>query len=413
MSCRCFEAVSRTYNVATIMKLLFLTSRFPFPLEKGDKLRSYYFLRELSRKHQVILVSLNETPVSEEHKQHIAEMVHSLHIFPLKRFSRTLNTFFALFQRRPLQAGYFYSRKARKAVLDIIQSEQPDHVFCQLLRTALLVKNINIPKTLDYQDVFSYGVKRRIPKSNVLMSIILRIEYHKLRKFEERIFHWFDHTTIITETDRALMSVKDPNAIHIVSNGVDFEYFNPDLFQSTEKKYDLLFTGNMGYPPNVNCATYIAKEVMPAIRNTYPGLRVAFAGANPAPAVVRFQSDHIHVTGWVEDIRPYYASSLIFLAPMQIGTGLQNKLLEAMAMGMPCITSSLANAALGAEPETHLLVGDSPNEIASHIEKLLTDATFRSRIAENGKTFVRERFSWKTQAERLEQLFHGEKENNS
>lgn len=203
------------------------------------------------------------------------------------------------------------------------------------------------------------------------------------------------------------MPVTEKDQIHVISNGVDIEFFDLSKVEKTEKRYDIIFTGNMGYPPNVDCAQYIAREVLPLIIKKYPSIRIVFAGASPHPKVLRLACNNIEVTGWVEDIRKYYAASGIFLAPMQIGTGLQNKLLEAMAMSLPCVTSELANSALGAVHGNHILVGNTPEEIAKHIDTLICDSDFASELARNGQKFVSENFSWKTQAEKLHRILTG------
>jgi polysaccharide biosynthesis protein PslH len=390
------------------MKLIFLTSRFPYPLEKGDKLRSYFLLKELSRYHEIILVSLNENKVKNEHIAHLENIVSKVYVFPLSLFSRYYNTLLAFFSGRPLQAGYFYNCRINRQIRKIIREESPDHIFCQLLRTALYVKGVSIPKTIDYQDVFSYGIKRRLDKSTFPFSLVLRLEYSRLKKFESRIFSWFDHRLIITETDRDLMPVAHKEKIHIISNGVDFEYFDYNAFTPAEKTYDILFTGNMGYPPNVDCAMYIAKKILPLLKIKFPEIRIVFAGANPHPSLLKLNHKQIVVTGWVEDMREYYASAKVFAAPMQIGTGLQNKLLEAMAMKIPCVTSELANSALGAENGNEILVGDTPEAVAEHIMNLLNNNDYSAEIALNGYHYVKNNFSWNGQVAKLHSIIMNE-----
>jgi len=386
------------------MKLVFLTSRFPYPLEKGDKLRSYHFIKELSHKNEVILISLNESKVDEEHLKHMKSIVSEVHVFHLSKISRYFNTFLALFKNIPLQVGYFYNPFVKKKIKKIINTNNPEHIFCQLLRTTEYVKKLIYPKTLDYQDVFSHGVKRRIIKSKFFLRLALQIEYKKLMAYEEKVFEYFENKIIISETDRDLIPHIDKDKIQVVPNGVDFEYFNPELFQNSPKKYDLLFTGNMGYPPNIDCSLFIAKKVIPLLNLTYPSLTLCIAGANPHSVLTKLNQKNITVTGWVDDIRPFYAASKIFLAPMQIGTGLQNKLLEAMSMGLPCITSNLANSALNAKPNVEILVADNAEEVARHIVTLMEDKEFAAKLAENGKKFVLENFSWKYKVDLIEKI---------
>ncbi len=194
----------------------------------------------------------------------------------------------------------------------------------------------------------------------------------------------------------------DRDKITIISNGVDFNYFSP---QNVEKKYDLVFTGNMGYPPNVNAAMFLAKEILPLVRKQKPGIKIAFAGATPHKSILDLQSDTITVTGYVDDLREYYALSRFFIARKQIGTGLQNKLLEAMSMCIPCITSQLANSALGASEGSEILIGNEPADYAKHILYLLDHPEQANELAEKGQSFVKLNYSWEAEARRLGELF--------
>jgi glycosyltransferase involved in cell wall biosynthesis len=160
----------------------------------------------------------------------------------------------------------------------------------------------------------------------------------------------------------------------------------------------------MGYPPNVNAAEFLAREILPLVHQSKPGARLLLAGASPDKRVLALQTDKIQVTGWVDDIRECYAKARIFIAPMQIGTGLQNKLLEAMAMKIPCITSPLANSALGAKDGKDILVGNNPAEYAAHIIKLLENTAFADEIAEAGYHFVTGNYDWERATSKLEEM---------
>lgn len=388
------------------MKLIFLTSRFPYPLEKGDKLRSYNIIKELSKNNEIILISLNDIHLKDEYIEHMKKYVKEVHVFNIKKLSCYFNTFLAFFKNIPLQVGYFYNPLVKRKIQKIINNSKPDHIFCQLVRTTEYVKDLDIKKTLDYQDVFSHGVKRRIKKVNFAFSYILKLEYKKLLAYEKKIFDYFDHKVIISEPDRDLIPHKNKNEIHVIANGVDSEYFNPELFKNKSLKYDLLFTGNMSYPPNIDCSIFIVKRLLPLIRKTHPEITFCIAGANPHKSILKLKSDKVFVTGWVDDIRLYYSSSKIFLAPMQIGTGLQNKLLEAMAMGLPCVTSSLANSALHAKDGKEILVADWAEDFSKHIIKLIEQPSYASEIAVNGQQFLLNNYSWRVKTDMIQKIIN-------
>lgn len=385
------------------MKLLVILPRFPYPIEKGDKLRAYHQLRILSASFDIILVAISHAKVKQADIDKVKPYCKSITIIRQRWFAVLINVVRAFFNGWPLQAGFYYSNRGQRKINRLIETEKPAHVYCQLLRTAAYALNFKGSKTLDYQDVFSKGIERRIPSANPLLRPLFKLEYLRLQRYEKKLFSQFDNKTIISEPDRNYITHPDRNEIVIIPNGVDRKYFSPG---KTTITHELIFTGNMGYPPNVDCAEYLVNKVLPIIHRTHPHTRIMLAGASPHSRVKALASDKVTVTGWVDDIRACYLSAIIFMAPMQIGTGLQNKLLEAMSMRLPCITSSLCNAALGAVDGTDILLGDTPESVAAHAIELLDNQPFRLQLAENGFFFSRRNYSWEGATEKLAALFN-------
>jgi glycosyltransferase involved in cell wall biosynthesis len=263
-----------------------------------------------------------------------------------------------------------------------------------------------MPKSLDYMDVLSKGMERRISKSRFFLRPFVQIEAQRLKKYEHFIFNSFQNKIIISEQDRDLIIHAKNDHIEIIRNGVDEEFFEPRI---SEVKYDLIFTGNMSYPPNVDGVEYLVNKVLPLVWKENPAVTLAIVGANPTQKVLGFAQKNIIVTGWVDDIRAYYAASKVFIAPMQIGTGLQNKLLEAMSMKLPCITSILANNALNAVDQKSILIAETPEQYKVAIDSLLTNQEYSNKIAAEGKKFVGLNYDWQASTEQLENLFlkHG------
>ena len=208
---------------------------------------------------------------------------------------------------------------------------------------------------------------------------------------------------IISAQDRDLLYHPQRDQVKVIPNGVDTEFFSP---RPAPKTHDLVFTGNMNYPPNIDSVLYLVNKVLPLVRKDRPQTTLLISGVDPTARVRELArlDPLITVSGRVPDIRDSYATATVFAAPMQIGTGLQNKLLEAMAMRMPCVTSSLANNAVGAEPNESILIGTEPGDYAAHILRLLGDENERERIAANGYRFVRTNFDWGRNADALDAL---------
>ena len=383
------------------MKLFFLLPRVPYPTEKGDKLRAFNQLKQLSRKHEVILCALNDSVLHEDAKKVLSMYAKHVYIIDISKPSIFLHLVQTLFSDKPLQVGYFFNKRINGIIRSLIDKHKPDHIFCQLIRVAEYVKGIPIPKTLDYQDVFSKNVERRLATAPFYMKPFLRMEYRRLLRYENEVFGMFDNKIIISTPDRDLIPHPDREKIVVVRNGVDTTFFLP---MDREKQYDLVFTGNMGYPPNINAAEFLVHKILPLVQMRKPGIRILIAGASPSLRVSVLKSEQVEVSGWVPDMRECYAMAKIFIAPMQIGTGLQNKLLEAMAMQIPCITSPLANQALQAKENEEILIADTPEAYAHHILFLLDNPAKATQIAKAGYEYILRNFSWEAETEKIEKL---------
>ena len=375
------------------MRIFVLLPRIPYPLEKGDKLRAYHQIKQLSKDNEIVLCALNDNGKVDEQQafQALQPYCHSINFIRLSKPRILLGLLRAFFKGLPMQCGYFYNRKAAKKVDALIAKHQPDMLFGQLLRVAEYIRHQDLPKAIDYQDVFSYGMKRRRDIANALVKPVYNMEYQRLCRYEAAIFDDFNIKTIISEPDRDLIPHPKKNEILIIPNGVDHDYFKP---QRREKRFDIVFTGNMSYAPNVNAVEYLANEILPIVWKTLPNATMYIAGANPDPKVKKAANDRIIVSGWLDDIRDAYAQSRVFIAPMRIGTGLQNKLLEAMSMRLPAITSPLANASLGAQAGKEILVGSNAEALAQHLITLLTDEEKATQIAQSGYVFTNRVYDW-------------------
>lgn len=384
------------------MKIFVLLPRIPYPLEKGDKLRAFNQIKQLSKRNEIVLCALNDNAKVNEQDafRALQPYCQSINFIKISKPQILLGLIRAFFKGLPMQCGYFYNHKAAKKVSTLIAKHKPDMLFCQLLRTAEYIRHKDIPKTIDYQDIFSYGMKRRADVASFVKRPIYNMEYRRLCRYEAAIFDDFDVRTIISEPDRALFPHEKRDEILIVPNGVDHEKYHP---MDREKKYDLVFTGNMSYAPNVNAVEYLANEILPIVWKTLPNVKMYIAGATPDPRVKKCANEKIIVSGWLDDIRTAYAESRVFIAPMRIGTGLQNKLLEAMSMRLPAITSPLANASLGAKPNEEILVGSNAQEMAQHIVTLLTDKEKADRLAQAGFDFTNRVYDWGKATEVMEE----------
>ncbi len=380
-------------------KILVVLSRVPYPLDKGDKLRAFHQIKSLSEQHEVYLFAVNDAKLHPQAIEVLKKYCKEICIASINKIEIVFNLALGFFGSKPFQVYYFHHSSAQKKFDAFYQKIDPDAIYCQLIRTAEYAKHINkVPKTIDYQDAFAKGVERRIKNAPFYFKPFFRAEFERLRQYEHIIFHYFEHHVIISAQDKNLIIHEENNRIEVIPNGVDLDYFTPQIIT---KDYDLVFTGNMSYPPNVNCALFLVNEVMPLIWLQKPNTNILISGTSPVKEVMSLASEKVKVSGWVDDIRQSYARSKIFIAPMQIGTGLQNKLLEAMAMKIPCITSPLANAPLGAKSGEEIMVGENKNVIAQIVLDLLDNPSKMQELANNGRLFVEQNYSWNTHNKKL------------
>jgi len=371
-------------------QILVVLSRFPYPLEKGDKLRAFYQIKELSRQYRITLFTTSDQRIEPADFQKVDAFCDKVIVHHLSLSKRIGSLLTALVTDKPFQVHYFNSLAGRTRIKSEILDNNFEHIYCQLIRSAEYVKNIHhIPKTIDYMDAFSAGIERRINKRPWYDRWLFRMESKRLRNYERKIFDFFEHHTIISEQDRNLIAHPNKDSIVPIPNGIAPSFFEPLKRKET---YDFVFVGNMSYPPNIDAVKYIATHILP----DFPDCTLLISGATPHPTVKKLVSGNsqITMTGWVDDIRDSYLDGKIFLAPMTIGTGMQNKLLEAMALKTPCITTDLANNPIGATNNEHILVGNNPEEIKSKIRELLNSPEKRAQIASNAQQFVQEKYSW-------------------
>lgn len=401
------------------MKLLMVLPRFPFPLEKGDQLRAYHQIKELSAHYQVHLFCIcGEKDVPANYIKEIEPFCVSICIAPvnglLVRLWQLIKMFF---KKRPLQCAYFYSGSAKKRFDKYFDSVAPDILLCQLIRVFPYVEDKKVFKVLDYQDVFSYGMYKRYQVDRGLKRCVWKYEYKALKKIEKEAFGIFDITTIISEQDRMYLPIEayEREKVKIWRNGVDTDYFKPNAVgiktdtveRKAEGSFDIVFTGNMGYSPNEDAAEFLVHMVLPELNKAIgTEASVLIAGTSPTYIVRSLASEKVNVTGWIRDIRKAYACGKVFVAPMRLGTGMQNKLLEAMACGCPCIASEIAVKGLGLFENCPVIPislsfeeDRVPHELIENIVLLLGDKDKREALGRKGREFVVEHYTWSAQAE--------------
>jgi glycosyltransferase involved in cell wall biosynthesis len=379
-----------------LTRLLFITSRFPYPLNKGDKLRVYFQLQHLAKSNEIHLIALNETKIPDDDLAILSPYCKSINLFIIPQHQKFLQLFLSLFKGIPLQVAFFYNSSVKKKIEQLAAEIEPDHIHCHLIRTTEYVKHIdNIKKSLDFMDAFGRGMeKRQTIESNIFKRLLYTYEKKQLYKYEAKVFHFVDKFCIISEQDKNLIKSPRATEIDVIPNGVDFETFYP---KAIEKEYDLLFMGNLGYPPNIDAVLFLVNEIIPLVKKEKPDAKLLIAGVNAPKRIRKLASDGIDVIENFENISTSIAISKIMLAPMKISIGLQNKILQAMAMKTPCIVSTLSNNAINAPNNKAIIEANSPIEFSKAIIELLSNREKALQLGEEGYRFVQDHYSWEKQ----------------
>lgn len=377
---------------------MFLTSRFPYPLDKGDKLRVYFQLKYLSQNNEIHLIAINTDKV---HKAHITELetfCATVTIYKLPIYKRIFQLMLSPFYRLPLQVAYFYNPRIKKQIKQRVDLIKPSHLHCHLIRTVEYAKDIDgVKKSLDFMDAFAIGMeKRQSIERNLLKRFLFSYEKKQLYKYETKALNLFDTFSIITNQDKTWINNPNATEIQVIPNGVDFQSFFP---RNEIKIYDLVFMGNLDYPPNIVAVGVLINDILPLLINEIPSIKLLIAGNGASKELKNLSSAHVDVRSDFKHISDSLAISKIMIAPTQIHIGLPNKVLQAMAMKLPCIVSELTNNSIQARPKESIIVANTATEFSAAVKDLLTNEQKAITIGEAGYEFVKAHYTWERQNE--------------
>lgn len=378
-------------------KIAILLSRFPFPLDKGDKLRAYHQIEFIAQHHDVYLYTLTEENIAAEWVNELKPFCREVKIYRLNKLQIFIQSFVAICKGYPLQVGYFFSPTIQRTMQQDILEVNPDTIYCQLSRMALYANGLPYRKVIDFQDAFSMNYARIQKQESGIKKVFYAWESKRMQSFEKLMLQWFEACTIISAFDKANISIQ-PNKLEVVANGVDNNYFKP---KQSDKKYDILFLGNLSYLPNKNAVQYLVEKIMPLLTQRKANIKVNIAGGSTLSENSRMNTPQINYSGWVKDSRVAYAETVLFVAPLFTGAGLQNKLLEAMSMGIPCIATSIANASLHAKPNEEIMIADDAEAFVDCIIYLLENEEKRRQLQVNATKFIQDNYTWESVNQRL------------
>lgn len=390
------------------MRILYLCHRIPYPPDKGDKIRAFHQIRAIAAKHELDLFTLVDDPADLAHQGELARYCRQVTVTRVRPPVARLKALPFLFTAKPMTLPYFYSAELAAAVRQALLTRNYDRIFVYCSAMAQYVEDAgDIPLVMDFVDVDSDKWMQYADVSRFPFSAVYRREGRCLREYERMICQRAACAMVSTEREATLLrEIAPAAAIHAIPNGVDTEYFNPDLVPPQRTLPSIIFTGDMSYFPNQEAAAYFAREVFPLIRQSIKDARFLIVGRNPNREVQQLQSiKGVQVTGFVPDVREYLAKAHVAVAPFSIASGIQNKILEAMAYGLPVVATSRALQGLSPEIAPLVAVADAPAEMAAAVLVLLRNPQKRHA----GRERVRMEYSWDNSLNRLLLLVEGAK----
>lgn len=387
------------------MRILFITPYVPSRI----RVRPFQIIRELSKRHKVHVVALGEVGVGKARgAEELPGMTEDLIVIPHSKLRGLLQSLLALPTPSPMCSAFCWSAAMKRTVADVVGGASFDVVHIEHLRAAHFGAACGgLPIVFDSVDCLTglFGQMART-KKNPVSKLVMAEEAWKLRRYEPRMLARFDRVVITSDTEREEIANLDQNLpIEVVPNGVDTDYFSPQEVERAPHR--IVFSGKMGYSPNAQAALWFAQNVFCVIRDKYPDAEFMIVGSDPPAEVNKLGSQPgIMVTGYVDDIRPHLASSAVAVVPMQVAVGMQNKLLEAMAMGLPVVATPIATRSLR-QRCPGVAVAESAEEMIAEVSRLLDDPNRADQIGREGRDEVLRNFSWRSSVEKLELAYQG------
>lgn len=397
--------------------IIFLCQRTPYPPIKGDRITTYNFIRFLARRHRVFLGTFFDDPTDAEGIPELRRLVDTLQIAAIRKPWAFVRAAPRWLWGEPISFALFRSARLGRWLDEVLRHERPTAIVAYSSNIATYaVDRISRhggkpPRVvLIYGDVDSEKFAQYAERAQGPYKWILRLEAKRVRREERRLAEQADTVTLVT-ADEALLFKRvhgqSTANVEVLPNGVDTEIFDPDRYPVAPFSHQgpvFMFTGAMDYQPNVEAVAWFSRMVFPRLRERLPGSAFLIVGARPTPEVRQLAKDisGVEVTGRVESTAQYLAHATVVVAPLQIARGVQNKVLEAMAMARPVVASKSATTGIDAEPDRHLACAETPDQWIETCTRLVSDVPTAEAMGRAARRLMLEAYNWEAQFARLE-----------
>jgi sugar transferase (PEP-CTERM/EpsH1 system associated) len=385
------------------VRILFLAQRVPYPPNRGDKITTWRLVERMKRTHEVRCVAFAHDDADVRAAAELGRLGAPTVAIPLDLGKAKLRSLPLLLTRQPLTLGVYGSAALQREVDSLARESDVGYAYSSSMG-AFLEKHSRLKRVMHFAELDSDKWRQYAERSRWPMKAVYLREHRTLLEFERRVARAFDESVLCTPLEQEIFRRAIPGASSIVlRNGVDLDHYRPRPERA--EPGHLAFVGVMDYLPNVDGCTWFVREILPRIRERQPDVRFTIIGSRPTPEVLALGSEPgVTVTGFVDDPREYLARASISVAPLRIARGIQNKVLEALAMGLPVVGTTSATQGVEGRPGRDFLLADTVEEQGQAICELLDDPAAARELGARGRRFVEERYDWEATLRPLDDL---------
>jgi len=387
------------------MRIFFVCRRVPFPSDRGDKIATFSQIRHLSAEHEVHVFCLGDGLRDLDNIPGLERYTKSVTAAPVRPLTIKLRALKALLAGRPISVAALNEKKLHAVIRQKFDELHPDLIIVYSCNVAQFAEHFEyVPRIMLFGDLDSLKWRQYAARSRWPLKWIYAIEEQRLLAYERKIARTFSRAVVHTDVEKRDFERLIPGVpVSLVGNGVDLDYFCSR--SEVKQPATIVFTGVMDYRPNVDAVEWFCSEVLPVVQKEIPAANFIICGNRPVRAVRSLAKQRgVTVTGWVPDTRPYLARSEIFVAPLRIARGVQNKVLEALAMGLPCVSSVAAGRGTVIPHGEGILATDDPEEFAQHVIRLLQDGRWRGEMANQARAAAEASYCWEAQLAELDRI---------
>lgn len=390
------------------MDIVVIAHRVPYPADKGEKIRTFHQLSYLvTQGHSLTVFAPAENATDVEFARQLAAKL-SIRVYTAPLASGGWRKVRALLMGQAISASYFYSRALQRLITQSLQQQAPDAVLATSSAVAIYAEKAIQPLSatfrprllMDFMDLDSDKWQQYSAKARWPMNWVYQREARLVAKLEQQIYHTFDQSFFISANEVSLFSrqLAETSKVAVLANGLDTKAFYPGPVKDPSRVAAapvFLFTGVMDYLPNEDAVLWFVEAMWPQLRQQYPAATFYIAGMNPSKRIQQLaKQPGVVVTGYVEDILPYYHQADIFVGPFRLARGVQNKILQAMACGLPIVTTPLGAEGIACEDGQQLLLATEPTQFVAAIKHLLAEPVIRQQLSAAALQLIQQHYSW-------------------